>query len=135
MALSLMDVRGMSAAMSKKLHGQGIEDSDQLLNATRTPQKRTELAHAVGISQNTVLELANRADLARVVGIGEVYADLMEKAGVDTVKELANRVPENLLGALREHNNKKRPKGRAPGIKQVTDWVNQARALPKLLEY
>ncbi|MBT8372123.1 MAG: DUF4332 domain-containing protein [Deltaproteobacteria bacterium] len=29
-------------------------------------------------------------------GIGSEYAELLEKSGVDTVKELRNRNPENL---------------------------------------
>jgi predicted flap endonuclease-1-like 5' DNA nuclease len=93
------------------------------------------MAKALGVSHNRVLEMANRADLARIVGVGKIYSDLMEKAGVDTVKELANRVPENLHATLALHNAKRRPKGRAPSLKEVTDWVNQARALPPMLEY
>jgi len=135
MALSLMRVKTMSAPIAKKLREHGIENSDQLLNASRTPQQRQELANKVGVHHQRILELANRADLARIVGVGKIYSDLMEKAGVDTVKELSNRVPEHLHEALRHHNNKRRPKGRAPSIKEVTDWVNQAKALPTMLEY
>jgi predicted flap endonuclease-1-like 5' DNA nuclease len=135
MALSLKQLKGMSTGLAKKLRSRGITNSDQFLNAVRTAQQRRELSKELGDSENTLLELANRADLARVVGIGKVYSNLMENAGVDTVKELANRVPENLHTTLGQHNAKRRPKGRAPSMKEVTDWVNQAKALPKKLEY
>ena len=74
------------------LKAQGISDSDALLEATKTPADRKELASTTGVDGGVILELANRADLARVKGIGRVYSDLMEEAGVDTVKELAERV-------------------------------------------
>lgn len=135
MALSLSEIKGMPAGLAKKLRERNITDSDQFLQAVRTPQQRRELTNQLNASENTILELANRADLARVVGIGEKYSDLLEKAGIDTVKEMANRVPENLCETLKKQNAKRRPKGRAPSMKEVTDWVNQAKALPKLLEY
>lgn len=135
MALSLMQLKGMSSGLAKKLKNHGISNSDQFLSAVRTAEQRHEMSKELKDSENTLLELANRADLARVIGIGKVYSNLMENAGVDTVKELANRVPENLHTTLGQHNAKRRPKGRAPSMKQVTDWVNQAKALPKMLEY
>lgn len=135
MALSLMQLKGMSSGLAKKLKNHGISNSDQFLAAVRTAEQRHEMSKELKDSENTLLELANRADLARVIGIGKVYSNLMENAGVDTVKELANRVPENLHTTLGQHNAKRRPKGRAPSMKQVTDWVNQAKALPKMLEY
>lgn len=135
MALSLMQLKGMSSGLAKKLKNHGISNSDQFLAAVRTAEQRREMSKELKDSENTLLELANRADLARVIGIGKVYSNLMENAGVDTVKELANRVPENLHTTLGQHNAKRRPKGRAPSMKQVTDWVNQAKALPKMLEY
>ena len=49
-----------------------------------------------------MLELVNRADLARIKGIGEVYSNLLENAGVDTVLELSKRVPANLHAKLVE---------------------------------
>lgn len=105
------------------MRSRGITDSDQFLNAVRTPQQRRDLSKGLGVTNNTVLELANRADLARVVGIGQIYSNLLENAGVDTVKEMANRVPEKLHATLARHNLKRRPKGRAPAMKEVTHWV------------
>ena len=82
-----------------------------------------------------ILELANRADLARISGIAGVFSDLLEHAGVDTVKELATRNPDNLHAKLLEINAAKKLSGRAPSQGMVKDWVAQAKALPKLLEY
>ena len=87
------------------------------------------------MSEKEVLELANRADLARVKGIGKVFSDLLENAGVDTVKELAQRKPANLHTKLAEVNTEKKFAKRAPTMAEVTDWVDQAKALPKTLKY
>ena len=80
-------------------------------------------------------QLANRADLARVKGIGRVYSDLLEEAGVDTVKELARRSPENLHAKLIEINSTKQLTQRPPSAEQVADFVEQAKGLPAGLEY
>jgi predicted flap endonuclease-1-like 5' DNA nuclease len=101
----------------------------------KTPAARKELAKKLGMEASAVLELANRADVARINGIGGVFSDLLENAGVDTVKELAKRDPANLMAKLTEVNAKKKLAGRLPTVAQVKDWVDQAKALPKLLEY
>lgn len=90
------ELRGMSDAIAGAMKAQGIHDSDQLLQAAKTPTQRKQLAKECGCAERDILELANRADLARLKGIGGAYSDLLEKAGVDTVKELRHRRPDNL---------------------------------------
>jgi predicted flap endonuclease-1-like 5' DNA nuclease len=82
-----------------------------------------------------VLELANRADLARIRGIAGVFGDLLEHAGVDTVRELATRNPDNLHAALVETNEREHVAGRLPNAAMVADWVAQAKELPPGIEY
>jgi predicted flap endonuclease-1-like 5' DNA nuclease len=82
-----------------------------------------------------LLELVNRADLARIKGVSGVYSDLLEEAGVDTVKELATRRPDNLHAKLLQTNEAKQLTQRPPAAAQVEDWVEQAKALPKLVSY
>jgi len=54
---------------------------------------------------------------------------------VDTVKELATRNPDNLYAKLAGINAEQKLAGRTPHQGMVKDWVGQAKALPKLLEY
>ena len=135
MAISIGKLRGMSAELAAKLKEQGISNSDQLLEAARTPAGRKALAKQAGVEPRAILGLANRADLARVRGIAGVFSDLLEHAGVDTVKELATRNPDNLHAKLAEINAEKKLAGRTPTLDMVKDWVGQAKELPKLLEY
>ncbi|MDB5239570.1 MAG: hypothetical protein JWP57_195 [Spirosoma sp.] len=135
MSLTLGELRGITDTVLNALRGQGLGDSDALLEAAKTPQGRKALATAAGVESSVILELANRADLARIKGIGRVYSDLMEEAGVDTVKELARRSPANLHAKLIEINSTKQFTQRPPSVEQVTDFVEQAKGLPGMLEY
>jgi len=99
------------------------------------PAGRKELAALCGCDVKIILDLCNRADLARIKGISGVYSDLLEAAGVDTVKELATRRPDNLHVKLKETNDRKKLTQRPPTLDQVEDWVDQAKALPKMLRY
>jgi predicted flap endonuclease-1-like 5' DNA nuclease len=93
------------------------------------------MAEATGISDKLILEWTNLADLFRIKGVGEEYADLLEEAGVDTVVELATRKPENLVAKMAEVNESKKLVRRLPVLSQVEDWVAQAKQLPRVIEY
>ncbi len=135
MAVSIDDLRGMTPELAAKLKARGLGQSDQLLDAARTPAQRKELAAAVGAEPRVILELANRADLARVKGVGAVYSDLLELAGVDTVKELATRRANNLYAKIKDTNAEGAHARQLPTQTDVESWVEQAKALPKTLEY
>ncbi len=135
MADAVKTIRGVTEDLEARLKEHGIANSDQLLAAGATPAQPRELAGKLGIDQKVLLELLNRADLARIKGIGGVFADLLENAGVDTVKELATRVPENLHSKLESVNAERKFAQHVPTVEQVQDWVKQAKELPKLIEY
>jgi predicted flap endonuclease-1-like 5' DNA nuclease len=135
MSVHISELRGISDAVLNTLKAKGFGDSESLLEAAKTPQGRKELAKAAAVDATVILELVNRADLARVKGIGRVYSDLMEEAGVDTVKELAQRVPANLHAKLVEINAKRQLTQRPPSVDQVAEFVAQAKELPAMVEY
>ncbi|MDQ1300157.1 MAG: hypothetical protein QG637_74 [Chloroflexota bacterium] len=124
----------MEAALAEKLLASGIKTSEALLAAGKTPAGRKELAARVGVEPKVLLETLNRADLARVKGIGEVYSNLLENAGVDTVAELAKRIPANLYAKLAEQAQNGDAR-RAPTLSQVESWVKQAKELGRGIEY
>jgi predicted flap endonuclease-1-like 5' DNA nuclease len=71
----------------------------------------------------------------RIKGVGEEYSDLLEAAGVDTVPELSRRKPANLLEAMTTVNKKKKLVRQLPTEAKVTDWVAQAKMLPKVVKH
>lgn len=132
---SIETVEGIGEVYGKKLREHGVKSTDQLLSATRTKAFRKELAQKTGISEDLILKFANHVDLFRVDGVGPQSAEILEAAGVDTVKELATRNPENLVQKMEEVNNQKHLVRRVPYLKVVTKWVESAKSLPRGIEY
>jgi predicted flap endonuclease-1-like 5' DNA nuclease len=135
MATPIKELRGMTPAIQEALEARGIRDSDHLLEAVKTPKQRKELAAAAGVESRAILELGNRADLSRIKGVSGVYSDLLEAAGVDTVKELAQRKPDNLHAKIVETNAAQGLAKQPPTATQVQAWVTQAKDLPRMIEY
>ena len=135
MATPVKELKGITDPIAETLKSQGIGDNEQFVEAAASPAQRKELADACGCDTRDILQLANRADLARIKGVSGVYGDLLEHAGVDTVKELASRKPENLHAKIIETNDTMQLSERPPTAAQVEEWVAQAKALPKTLTY
>ena len=131
----LADLEGVGPTYASKLEAAGVKDTDMLLKMGAAPKGRKELAEKSGISEVLILKWVNRADLARVKGIGSEYADLLEVSGVDTVVELGNRKPENLVTKMGEVNEAKKLVRKLPTLTQVEDWVKQAKDLPRAVSY
>lgn len=131
----LIDIEGIGEAYLAKLNEAGITTVEGLLEAGASPKGRKDLEAKTGIRHDLVLNWINKADLFRVEGIGEEYSDLLEVAGVDTVAELAQRNPENLYQAIVAKNEEKKLVRRLPSQKQVSDWVESAKGLPRIVTY
>ena len=132
---SLLAIEGIGPVNAGKLQSAGIGSVEALLTAAASPAGRKQLAEQAGVSEHHILEWANRADLWRIKGVGEEYSDLLEAAGVDTVAELARRNAENLHQKLVEVNGAMQRVRRLPTSAQVADWIQQAKSLPRVLEY
>ncbi len=133
--MKIVDIEGIGPAYAAKLNGVGIRTTDALLDKACGAQERKLLAESTGIGEALILEWVNLADLYRIKGVGSEYSDLLEEAGVDTVVELSNRVPENLLAKMVEVNKAKNLVNKMPGVKQVKSWVTQAKKLPRVVTY
>jgi predicted flap endonuclease-1-like 5' DNA nuclease len=131
----LSTVEGIGLSYAQKLQDAGISTTQALLQQGKTAKGRKEIAEKTGISPKLVLEWVNHVDLFRIRGVSEEYADLLEEAGVDTVPELAQRNPANLHQKLVEVNQAKNVVRRVPGENQVSDWIEQAKALPRVVSY
>ena len=133
--MKIIDIEGIGPAYAAKLAKVGIRSVEGLLKNGASAKGRKEIADASGIDQTLVLEWVNRADLYRIKGIAKQYSDLLEKAGVDTVVELSKRVPGNLYAKMVEVNQAKNLVNSMPGLKQVEDWIEQAKKLPRVITH
>ena len=132
---TIAGIEGIGAGNAGKHHNAGVRSTRALLERGRTPKGRKELAEQIGASEKTILEWVNRADMFRVSGIGTQYSDLLEAAGVDTVRELAMRNAEALYASLAEVNAAKNKVNKLPGVNQVKEWIKTAKSLSRGIEY
>ena len=135
MAYKIIDVEGIGEVYSKKLVEAGIETVEALLEKCAKPAGRKQLAEATDNSPKLILTWANHADLMRINGVGPQFSELLEAAGVDTVKEFRHRVAENLQPKLEEINEQKHLVGRVPALVEVERMIAQAKELPPVMEY
>ncbi|MBU2676083.1 MAG: DUF4332 domain-containing protein [Gammaproteobacteria bacterium] len=135
MAMNIEKIEGIGPKFGEALRGNGVRTVEDLLEAGANKTARVQLAERTGISEARILKCVNMADLFRINGVASQYAELLECAGVDTVKELKHRNPENLAAAMAEVNKAKNLVRRAPSSAVVSDWVAQAKKLPARVSY
>ena len=133
--MKIEDIEGIGATYAGKMKSANVQTTEDLLKKGGTAKGRVELAAATGLTETQILEWVNRADLYRINGIGSEYSDLLEAAGVDTVAELARRDAKNLFEKLKAINEEKKKVRDLPNAEQVGKWVEQARSLPRAVEY
>jgi hypothetical protein len=130
-----MNLEGLGDSSVQKLRRLGIATLHDLLERGATPRGRRGIAGMTGISEHRILRWVNRADLFRIQVLDERDMYLLAAAGVETVVELAQRRPGPLHQKLVEINEVKRVVRVVPGADHVADWVEQARALPRVVSY
>ncbi len=135
MSYKIEEIEGIGPVYGEKLRAADIQTTDDLLKACASPAGRKDMAEKTGLSDKHILKWANMADLMRISGVGEEYSELLEAAGVDTVKELKHRVPENLAAKMAEVNEEKKLTRQVPSASMVEKWVAQAKELPAVLTY
>lgn len=131
----ITDIEGIGDVYAKKLDPVNIRTIGALLNKGCTKKGRQDLAAATGIDESLILKWVNIADLFRIKGIGSEYSELLEKAGVDTVKELRNRKPENLHAKIIEINEAHKLVRQLPSLKLVESWVEEAKSLEPMVSH
>lgn len=135
MAYKIDEIEGIGPAFAQKLQPAGIRTTSDLLKHCATGAGRRTVSERTGLSERQLLEWVNLADLMRIKGIGSEFSELLEAAGVDTVKELRNRNPVNLAQQLREVNAAKRLSRATPGVKSVERWVAEAARLDPVVSH
>lgn len=135
MNYNIEKIEGVGPKYAAKLGTAGVKKTLQLLEKAATRKGRKDLATAADIDETLILKWANMCDLMRIKGIGEEYSELLEAAGVDTVKELSKRRSDNLHKAMVEANGKRKMVRQLPSAGQVEKWIEQAKTLPAVMTY
>jgi len=135
MSYNIEEIQGIGASYAEKLAAANINTTDDLLKLCCTPAGRKDVSGKTGVSESHLLRWTNMADMMRISGVGPQYAELLEGAGVDTVKELRNRNFENLAEKMKEVNEDKNLAKTSPAASVVEGWVNQAKKLDPKITY
>jgi len=124
-------IEGIGPAFGQRLRAAGIAWIVDLLDRCSAPEGRVQVAEKTGLTLEQLLTWTNMADLLRIPGITPDWAELLHAAGVDTVKELKQRVPENLQRKMVEINTATERKIAAtvPDVAIVEGWVQQAKTM------
>jgi len=131
----LTSIQGIDEATEAKLNTAGVTTVAELLEKGATPKRREEIAAKSGVPATQILMSVTYADLFRIKGIAGQTAELLEASGVNTVAELAQRNPANLAAKLKEVNDTKKLTGKVPSEKQISEWIEAAKTLPKKVTY
>jgi predicted flap endonuclease-1-like 5' DNA nuclease len=132
---TLATIGSISAEDAAALHDAGVDKASRLLAQGATPEGRAELSEVSGLSEETILIVIKELDLMRVKGIGPKYASLLVAADVASIPDLARRNGENLAEKLAEVNESAGIVAELPSAQAVTDWVAQAKELPRVVQY
>lgn len=135
MAYPIAQIEGIGEVYAAKLQEVGIKTVEALLEKCASPKGRKELEEATGIAGGLILKWTNHADLMRINGVAGQFAELLEAAGVDTVKEFRHRVAENLVAKMNEVNEAKHLVGRVPAVSEVARMIEEAKALEPVMTY
>lgn len=135
MTYPINDISGIGPDVAYRLKSVGIRTTSRLLDSARSPKDRKNLAERTGLDEKRILSWANMADRMRIKGVGADYANLLQAAGVDTVKELKYRNPAKLAAAMAEVNAKRKLARVLPSGRAVERWIEQAKRLQLKITY
>ncbi|MGN0010085.1 MAG: DUF4332 domain-containing protein [Marinilabiliaceae bacterium] len=135
MAYKISEIEGVGPAYAEKLEAAGVKTTDDLLEKGKTPTGRKKLSEETGISGKLILKWVNHSDLFRINGVAGQFAELLEAAGVDTVKELRHRVAANLKAKMDEVNDAKNLCNRVPSESEIDKMIEQAKQLEPIVTY
>ena len=135
MGYKIEQIEGIGAAYAEKLNAAGIKTTEDLLEKCASRKGRLAIAEETGISAKLILKWTNHADLFRINGIAGQFAELLEAAGVATVKEFRHRVPANLQPKLEAVNAEKNLCNRVPSVTELEKMIAQAKELQPLITY
>ena len=131
----ILNVEGIGPVFAEKLKAAGVRTTAALLERAKDPKGRKALAGETGIDEGKILKWANLSDLMRIKGVAEEYSELLEAAGVDTVKDLKGRKASNLAARIAEVNADRKLVRQIPAEKTVAGWIEQAKTMQPVLTY
>jgi predicted RecB family nuclease len=135
MPSSISDLDGLAPDFAIKMKKVGIRTTEKLLETAKSLKGRQMLAEKTAIAETQLLRIANLIDRMRIKGVGQDYAELLEAAGVSTIRELRYRHPGRLADAMAKANVERKLVRVLPSQQTVGRWIDHAKKLPVKISY
>jgi predicted flap endonuclease-1-like 5' DNA nuclease len=135
MPSSISELDGLGPNFATKMKNVGIRTTEKLLETAKSLKGRQMLSAKTEIEQEQLLRVANFIDRMRIKGVGQEYAELLEAAGVVTIKELRYRNPARLAEAMAKANVNRKLVRVLPSEHTVERWIDHAKKLPVKISY
>jgi predicted flap endonuclease-1-like 5' DNA nuclease len=117
-------------AMRQRLVAIGIRTTGELIQRCGTPEGRAEIAKNTGAPAEAVLNWVHLADLMRIDGVGNQFAELLDATGVGTMTALRAKQAGRLETELKRVNSQRKIAKTTPSAMMLERWIDQARTLP-----
>ena len=130
----LSKIEGVTGVHMLKLKSARVTTIEKLLLQGATAQGRKEIARKTRITEKTIERWVHHADFFRIKGMAGLKAELLDTAGVATMKKLGSQNASRLQTTLLNINKKKKLVERVPGLVQVERWVKTARKINKIVK-
>ena len=129
MSVSLKSLASLNESAVQILWSKGLRTNKDLLAMTATESERIMLATELRTDKSVVSDLACSADLTRIKGIGNLYAQLLKQAKVTCTQDLAAQEINVLYRIMGEKNRAYRTVRRIPSKEVIGEWIKAARKL------
>jgi hypothetical protein len=124
-------VPGVASEHCQKLESLGIKNSRHLINAAANKADREQLSQTTGIPIEPLAELAGLSDLARVYGVGPVFARLIYDVGVKSLREFVRFTAKDFIEIYEEQTSKKADFG----LSEIEFSLELAKELEIIVEF
>lgn len=105
--IRLKDFAGMDSKDIESLKDTGINNTRQLFNKGITGEQLNQLSQLTSIPMERLTELASLSDLARLYGVGPVFARIIFDVGIKSVKTFVKYKAEDFINIYENKTQKK----------------------------
>lgn len=126
--MKIIEIEGVGEKYAKILEKAGIANTEDLIPLSWREVK--ELAEKTKISPKLIDKWQEQAEMMKIKGVGPEYSEVLNKVGIDSIKELSYRTAQSTLDKIVEFD-KKQPDviRKIPKVEDIEGWIKEANDL------